>query len=265
MSRKNSIAVTAGVSEPVRARFWPDMLLRHDDMEALSAYPRDLSRLLLRSLFGCGVLSGLAVKLDNFGPSLIVEAGVALTDSGDPILVPGGQRVEVKKEDAGKGPLWVVLCGTTKCDSPRAAARHDDDEPTPCTRERQGFEIHVLTSNLKSGGGDRSIPQPKVTDCKCVDPAHPLYEGHYAGLYRPSCEEDPNCVLLAQITRVGDDWKVDHKVRRFVRPVLMRDPVVAEEEAQLASGAKGAGAATPTKQAKDAAPGTKKNGGPHPK
>jgi hypothetical protein len=42
-------------------------------------------------------------------------------------------------------------------------------------------------------------------------------------------------VLLARLDESGDDpdhpaWTPDHRVRRFVRPVLMRDPQVEIEE-----------------------------------
>lgn len=233
MNRKNSIAVAKGPSPLVRARFWPDMLLRHDDMELLSDYPRDLSRLLFRSLFGQGVLCGLAVGLDENGPALTVKAGVALNDSGDPILVPRDQRVDLKDGNppSDVASLWVVLCATARCASPRAGACQDDDEPTPYTRESHGFEIHVLTAPPDDASPSQASDPPNNNDCRCADPSNSLYEGHYEGLYQPPRGENSDCVLLARLTRDGASWKVDHKVRRFARPVLMRDPLAEDAAA----------------------------------
>src|SRR6478735_7799404 len=79
-----------GPSTIKRAKFGPGMLLQHEDLEQLNTYTRDLSRLLFRSFFGCGVVCGLTVRAqDNCGKtSVTVDAGVALNCLGDPIYVP---------------------------------------------------------------------------------------------------------------------------------------------------------------------------------
>jgi hypothetical protein len=74
--------------------------------------------------------------------------------------------------------------------------------------------------------------------CNCVDPDHPCYKAHYDGECGCHCDDcadgDCKCVLLARLDlgSEGDDegptWIVDHRVRRFVRPVLMRDPLVPQ-------------------------------------
>ena len=79
-------------------------------------------------------------------------------------------------------------------------------------------------------------------ECWCVDPDDPCYRDHYAGKCGCDCEDcgacDCNCVLLARLDRVGGKhdydpvWNTDHRVRRFIRPVLMRDPQVQIEEKQ---------------------------------
>jgi hypothetical protein len=74
--------------------------------------------------------------------------------------------------------------------------------------------------------------------CWCVNPEHPCYADHYAGKCGCDCEDcancDCDCVLLARLdlsTRENGEqgWSVDHRVRRFIRPMLMRDPQVQLE------------------------------------
>ena len=90
MSANSYLATYRGVSTLVRPRYSPGLLLRDDDLTAGVDYTRDLSRLLFRSLFGCGVVCGLTVSWkENCGKLVVtVDAGVALTCSGDPIYVP---------------------------------------------------------------------------------------------------------------------------------------------------------------------------------
>src|ERR1700738_137963 len=165
--------------------------------------------------------------------------------------------------------LWVELCATTKCCAPRTAICSSEDEETTseCTREKDGFEIKVVAgerppcvcgcpeppdppanqstlSNAPQDMSDKGVPMnTKVyeapatpTDCWCVDPTSPCYADHYKGLCGCHCDEcsdcDCKCILLARLDRVGntDNWKVDHRVRRFIRPVLMRDPQVYVEQ-----------------------------------
>jgi hypothetical protein len=58
----NQFGCAAGTSTLTRATFSPGMLLQHADLEQLNSYTRDLSRLLFKSLFGCGVICGLKVE-----------------------------------------------------------------------------------------------------------------------------------------------------------------------------------------------------------
>src|SRR4029453_41257 len=145
-----------GTSTLVRPRFAPGMLLQHEDLDQLSTYTRELSRLLFRSFFGCGVVCGLVVKTDpKCGEdTIVVGAGLGLDCAGDPIYVPKDVRV-VLDENCEPNPndvLWVVLCATTKCCAPRAPmcpSDDDDDEIASCTRERAGFEIRVVAERPK--------------------------------------------------------------------------------------------------------------------
>jgi hypothetical protein len=236
-----------GTSTLVRAKFGPGMLLQHDDLEQLNIYTQELNRLMFRSLFGCGVVCGLAVKVDvDCGEvQVAVASGLALDCQGDPIYVPKEQKLHFDPGLASKA--WVVLCRTEKCCSPRTSvcAADDDESPSVCTREREGFVIRVMrarppcTCGCAEPGQDN--PSQAVSDdgCWCVDPTHPCYEKHYRGECGCECGDcascDCDCVLLARLESVGTDpkkpeWSVDHRVRRFVRPMLMRDWVVHEEE-----------------------------------
>ena len=114
-----------------------------------------------------------------------------------------------------------------------------------CTRERKGFEIRIMrnrpqcTCSCQEPDADDNPMAVPDDECWCVNPEHPCYEDHYAGKCGCDCEDcancDCDCVLLARLDRISDDpenpvWKADHRVRRFVRPMLMRDPQVQIEE-----------------------------------
>ena len=263
------LASVKGTSTLARAKFGPGMLLLHDDLEQLNVYTRGLNRLMFSSLFGCGVVCGLVVgrQVDCGKVNVTVGAGLALDCQGNPIYVPRPQTLvlDEKCDPNIPSPLWVVLCGTQKCCAPRTSmcASDEDESPSVCTRELDGFEIRIVRArpqctcgcaeppdNLKpaavnnpgqavTGSANSSAP---AEVCWCVDPKHPCYADHYAGKCGCDCEDcancDCDCVLLACLTKSVTDpnnpvWTADHRVRRFVRPMLMRDPQVhLEEEAR---------------------------------
>lgn len=253
-TNNQTVALKKGMSKLARARFGPGMLLHHDDLEQLNIYTRELSRLMFRSLFGCGVICGLVVRTDPKCGKLYVtvEAGLALDCCGDPVHVPQALRILVDEncDPDISTPLWVVLCGTEKCCAPRTSmcASDEDEAPSVCTRERDGFEIRILREPPecvcrclgREDTEDNKTPLLLDTDCKCVNPELKCYKAHYAGKCGCNCPDcsdcDCECILLARLEKVEDgdnenpDWTVDHSVRRFVRPVLMRDPQVEIEE-----------------------------------
>lgn len=239
------LAIHKAMSTLVRPKFGPGMLLEHGDLELLPAYTRELNRMMFRALFGCGVVCGLRVDAsENCGKvRIIVECGLAIDCQGDPVYVPNLQEFDLDGEcDARvEGPLWVVLCGTSKCCAPRTSmcASEDDEAPPICTRERDAFEIRVLDAPIGCGCLDPNLATAHQTDCKCADPTLKCHENHYNGVCGCKAGDcdccDCDCVILARLDHTADrlkPWKADHSVRRFVRPVLMRDPLVEEEEAR---------------------------------
>jgi len=171
--------------------------------------------------------------------------------------------------------LWVVLCSKTKCCAPRTSMCPDDEDETAsvCTRERYGFEICVVAKkpdcacgckpkpkaageSVDTSSSDDSdtemvldessiAPEPDTTDdpCACVSPLDPCYKNHYDGKCTCECGEcvgDCNCILLARLDRKQDGdnvtWTIDHTVRRFIRPVLMRDPLLPRKQAKKKEG-----------------------------
>jgi hypothetical protein len=297
-----------GLSTLMRPTYSPGLLLQDDDLTQAVNYTRQLSRLMFRTLFGCGVMCGLVVDPPTTvcgKLSVTIHKGVALDCSGDPIEVPQTQTILIdfctadgQQQDFTQ--LWFVLCPYDKCCGPRTASC-SSDEPQPltvCTRERDGFEIRVLQQPPDCACGCESLEQPSAphlifekklgkvpsalgglhvggagsgsgsggsgsgsggsanTPCQClcvecqrdVTNQEDCYYDHYAGNCNCDCC-DCDCVVLAVANQDPSGvWTVDHSVRRFVRPVLMRDPQVAIEQAAVAlKAAKGAKAAKPAK------------------
>jgi hypothetical protein len=247
-----------GPSTITRAKFGPGMLLQSEDLEQLNLYTRDLSRLMFRSFFGCGVVCGLKVsaQTDNCGKTgVTVEAGVALNCLGDPIQVPKDVTFDATDGcDPANPPsvLWVWLCSCPKCCAPRTpSCGCDDGESTPaCTREVDWYEIHLGTEKPEcacgcelpypnadtaahaSGDADVGAAAPPTDPnnpddpCQCADPnPTSCYYDHYQGICGCKCE-DSKCVVLALLNcDATSKWTADYRVRRFIRPVLVRDPL----------------------------------------
>ncbi len=217
-----------GKSSLIRPRFSPGLLLQDDDLTAVVDYGRDMTRLLFRSMLGCGVLCGFEVKAKFDACAnlqILVQAGVALDCRGDLIEFPKDQTLEIDPECCKSlpSPLWVVIGHKQHSCAPRdvASSPEDDENGASFTRIREGYELRVLAE------------QP-MEACSCVDangesPGN-CYASHEAGQCACSCDCD--AVVLARILLVdpgkGDiyEQEVDHSVRRFVRPQLMPDPLV---------------------------------------
>lgn len=271
MNKTNlTVATKADVSKLIKPKFGPGMLLRAEDLDLLKNYTRDLSRLMFRSLFGCGVVCGLVVTVDEDCGMFIIEvgSGLAIACSGDPIYIPKDVTFPLHDdcdEATVDEEVWIILCSKEKCCGPRTSicASDEDDSPVECTREKDWYEIKAVTSPPECvcsciekaedavsntaqarnestagvssfAGSSAASTAAEESECKCA--TGPCYEDHYGGLCGCHCGDcsdcECNCVLLAHAKRVGDtnDWDVDHSVRRFVRPVLMRDPKIGKPQ-----------------------------------
>jgi hypothetical protein len=261
----NVVDLVKGKSTLVRPRYSPGLLLRDDDLKVGVDYTRELSRLLFRSLFGCGVVCGLEVSAELQCGKLVVtvRSGVALSGIGDPIYVPEDTNVIVDPTCGKDIPpkLWVILCRTDKCCAPRSTVCgcEEEDSPSVCTREQETFEIRLVKVEPddcacmcpeqpipQASGTSDGPPNAAPSECWCADPCACL-KNHYAGECDCQCC-DVDCVVLAVLTDMSRDpanpnaaggtgagtttnpWVPNHSVRRFVRPVLMRDPVVFKEQ-----------------------------------
>lgn len=252
-----------GNSTLVRPLFSPGLLLRDDDLREGVDYTRNLSRLLVRSLFGCGVVCGLEVHSELLCGKLVVtvDPGVALNCLGDPIHVPESRKLSLDPTCGQEIPskLWVTLCRTDKCCAPRttACACDEDDGGSVCTRQKEGFEIRIVKvlprdciCAERERPEDRPPPPDSAkSDCWCADPCRDCHRHHYEGRCCCDCC-DCDCVVLAVLNRTERNetsttqgppapggaqpsavaWMPNHSVRRFVRPVLIRDPVVYREQ-----------------------------------
>jgi hypothetical protein len=288
----------------VRPKYSPGLLLQDDDLTAGVSYTRNLSRLLFRTIFGCGVLCGLIVdkpKLKCGKLTVDVGKGVALSCAGDPIEVPATQ--EITLDPCGEevpDTLWIAVKHIDTCCVPRAAQcpPDEDEPPTACTREYDGFELRVFTERpgcscgcsvlaqsqqaQSSQAADAAARKPKaksgtlnpLTASKPADSAAPAQtlgtvaagaaeteepavpatndpclcnlrtgkgtENSKEGCYFPyydgqcpcdCCDCDWIILAVAKHDDQRDTWSVDHSVRRFVRPVLMRDPQIEKDRA----------------------------------
>ena len=163
----NIVELVRNKSTLVRPRFSPGLLLRDDDLRQGVDYTRDLSRLLFRSFFGCGVVCGLVVEPKLVCGKLIVTVneGIALDGRGDPIYVPGATEVKIDPTCGAQIPpkMWVVLCRTEQCCAPRAAVCGCDDEDAAsvCTREQDGFEIKLVKEKPKAAA-------VRARNCRCA-------------------------------------------------------------------------------------------------
>lgn len=143
-----------------RPLYAPGLILEDSDLTAGVDYTRSLSRLLFRSLFGCGVICGLTVKVEeDCGLKVEVAPGLALDGCGDPIQLPRpltivldkthdviprpdatGQRGDPKIRD-----FWVSLCGGEKRCAPRTLVCDADEVEgaTQHTRARALAEASI--------------------------------------------------------------------------------------------------------------------------
>jgi hypothetical protein len=227
-----------------RPRYSPGLILEDSDLSSAVDYTQQLSRLLFRNLFGCGVICGLTVKVErDCGLKVTVAPGLALDGCGDPIQLPEPVVItfdKQKDEQISKagGQFWVTLCGKEKLCAPRAMVCEADDYDgvNQATRIRALSEISISFEAPKCACGCQTDAsgKPGATPAQgyAGDPCHADHE------MRVDCAQDCGCgtacdcgccVLLARASFAvhqgsAGAWTVAHKgVRRLVRAALVPD------------------------------------------
>jgi hypothetical protein len=146
-----------------RPRYATGLLLEADDLTAAVTYTRDMMRLVLRSLFGCGVICGLDVtaeiRCSRTEVDVTIGKGVALDCLGDPIEVPKPVKVTFDNDcDVVPEWLWVTVCYSDKCCRPK---------DTSCTIDEHGEIVHT---RIKDGFEVRVYPKRPKCACSCEPP-----------------------------------------------------------------------------------------------
>jgi hypothetical protein len=212
----------SGLSSLERPRYSPGSLLEAEDLTSAVDYTRDVVRLLIRSLFGCGVICGLTVGTEDIKANelkVTVSDGLAVDGAGNLIQVGKQQELTFDCVEADKVYL-VVVCHTEKACRYREAACADDDSPQMVsTRMHEGFEIRIFPAEsapsgmcTRKDGIDTDIGKFLAnTDCNS--------DRSFDGNTGCAC----NCVLLAEL-RIKNNGSLkctpDTSKRRDIRPML---------------------------------------------
>lgn len=281
MTSDKPLKTAEGRGSLVRPRFTPGLLLLDEDLTAGVDYTRELSRLLFRNLFGCGVICGLKVSgLEAAGRCLTVDVdcGLALDCAGDPVQVrqPQSQTIAATCDQALPAAVWVALrrcehdCMPRELTCPPEAG----GQSAVKTRKIDCYEIAVLdhrpahacgcaevvatTPAPPPAPGTKPLPTPtrQVAAIAEADAERggqsDCYKNHHNGVCACDCCSGGEWVLLAKLTPpkaspqgtgpagvAGTDtasnqsppkvtWIADYSVRRFIRPQLLPDPLLAQ-------------------------------------
>jgi len=224
-------------SDLVRPRYAPGLVLEDIDLTAGVDYMRTLTRLLFRSLLGCGVVSGLKVTV-TAGDELAVsvDPGLALDGCGDPIqlvkpvtvTLPRTDEVLAGTDAAKTAPkrraLWVVLCGGEESYAKRELVSDAGDlDAAEPTRIRGTAQVAVLFKRPKCLCA--SVPPAAEGSPAAVAASDPAPDGGCGAGCDCGC-----CVLLARLEWSAAGWRAIHEgERRFVRPVPA-DPIKDREK-----------------------------------
>ncbi|MDM0076904.1 hypothetical protein QTH90_21020 [Variovorax sp. J2P1-59] len=212
---------TTGRGSLSRPNFASGQLLEDDDLNASVAYTRNVVRLLLRSVFGAGIVCGLKVEAkrvnDDKGVGLIVSPGVAFDCAGNVIEVEGQQTLTLERCDMSMHPLWVTLYYDECRSRPREVACDSacgKDAQTVSTRLHEGFRIEVIQAEKSPEGACRcGEVDDEGNDVPCFS-SEPFSCG---------CKTDAaSGVVLAhiEVPANAEPLKVNDKVkpRRLIRP-----------------------------------------------
>lgn len=266
MKTTEPLRILDGLSTLERPRFSRGLLLEADDLTAGVDYARNMMRLVLRSLFGCGIICGLDVtaKLtcNRRRIEVSVAPGVALDCLGNPIQV-SAQQVLTYDPDCKPLPewIWVTVCYAEKCCRPRdVSCALDDDVQVVRTRAADAFQIKLeaqrpecacscapppekgseqatngccadeVAAPAATGDGASSrvdVADPRMkTRCTC-------YEAHNRGIC--ACDCGCTCVVLARVntrltTKVDDTTKKETVLHvadsSDTEPILLDDRLV---------------------------------------
>lgn len=140
-----------GSSSLQRPYFSPGLLLEDADLNVAVTYTQELMRLMLKSLFGCGVICGLKVTAiptcQDTKRKIQVTRGIALDCQGNLIEVQVPWSYEFGPPDCDDGyppKIWVVLCYHEKCCRPKdVTCLSDDESQSKPTRIQSGYEIKL--------------------------------------------------------------------------------------------------------------------------
>lgn len=243
MNDKHNHLSVRGHSELVRPQYSQGLMLQDDDLTQAVDYSRGLNQLLFRSLLGCGVVCGLEVKLhdDGCATTISISSGLALDGSGLPIHVHEGQTLKLGGhcDDLSK-PRWIVVRRHEHLSSPRGLACNpeDDAHSTVYTRLRDGFEITMVGGEGREGACGCKVPEKGEGndaarakcfehhlhgDCDCCCSATWVVLGYFANI-----EE------ARKLPEAGKDGvSADYRVRKFIRPALLPDPLWTPAAAAL--------------------------------
>jgi hypothetical protein len=215
-------------------------MLQDDDLRQAVDYTRDLSRLLFKNLFGCGVVCGFKVTLET-GPcngQVVIQPGVAIDGNGDPVELRDPQRIDLGTDIPAE--VWITIrrreISCLKRDL--ACVADDDDTAMVTTRIRDGYEIRLVrTSPDKACSCIQKDDPTHTTPRQRKDPKDdPCYKAHYAGDCSCDCGAGADDVVLARLYKNEQKaFNVDISVRRFIRPALIVDPLLLPTTASTAA------------------------------
>ena len=270
MKPEKTLKTEPGLSSLQRPRYSPGLLLEDEDLTAGVDYTQNMMRLMMRHLFGCGVVCGLGVeaKLTCNGSKLeiTVGSGLALDGGGNPIHLPNPHSLVFSAPDCLPMPerVWVAVCYRTKDCRPRDAGCAEGSERQFATRIRDGYEIRVYSEPPECACGCyEPPPKPKGREDVCreeatakpsevsariherdleqisVSPECQCFVRHYEGL----CDDDCccarcTCVLLAKIPTAvqksaGEMKKTTKPGRKAGPEALVEKPPVTGTDVQL--------------------------------
>ena len=176
---KTKPAICQGKSSLQRPNYASGLLLEDEDLSAAVAYTRGAMRLMLRSLFGCGVVCGLKVTAELICHGSVlkytVAKGVALDCAGDLIHVTEERSCELDPDCAPFDPtLYVTLCYTeTTCRPRDISCSPGDDAQIVQTRIQEGWEIKLSKTQPPCACSCLPAPPPgtlppgSLSDCGC--------------------------------------------------------------------------------------------------